>query len=82
MGKLIMLAALVAAVACVHGPTGPDRHCLYPGDTVGVVSFHDTNKIITSCTYIVQKEAECRPEIDSRQLIHASDCVVGTKDVD
>lgn len=68
-------------LACV-GPTGPQRdfHCLYPGDTVGVIAFHDDRRIITSCTYIVQKELECRPEIDARRLFHAGDCVVGTKD--
>lgn len=81
---LTRIGALLGAffiLACV-GPTGPQRdvHCLYPGDTVGVIAFHNEHQIITSCTFIVQKELECRPEIDSRILFHARDCIVGTKD--
>lgn len=81
--RLYSLGAFLGAfllVACV-GITEPrDFHCLYAGDTVGVIAFHDEAKIITSCTWVIQKELECRPEIDSRRLFHASDCRVGAKD--
>jgi hypothetical protein len=75
----LFLVCFLAVAACVN-PTAPrDFHCFYVGDTVGVIAFNDTNNVITSCTFIVQKVHECNDTIDSRRLFKASDCIVGTK---
>lgn len=78
--RLLLVVCGITVVACV-GATEPSRdfHCLYPGDTVGVVEFHDANRVTTSCTFIVQKALECDDAINSRILFHAKDCVVGQK---
>lgn len=70
MTKILGLVAAVALLACV-GPTEPwrDFHCVYPGDTVGVIQFGKA-----SCTFIVQKAKECSDAINSRVLFHAKDC--------
>lgn len=80
--RIMLLVASIALTACVSatGPDGRSRFCLYPGDTVGVISLHDQHRITTACMFIVQKDAECRGAIDSRQLFHASDCIVGRVD--
>jgi hypothetical protein len=78
MRPFCLLFALVSLVACVEYTAPRDFHCLYPGDTVGVVAIHP-NGIITSCTWVIQKVEECRDDIDSHVLFHASDCIVGSK---
>lgn len=80
MRLIVFLVAVAGLAACVSATEPRNFHCLYAGDTVGVVAFHDSANVITSCTFIVQKDMECDPAIDSRRLFHASDCVVGTKD--
>jgi hypothetical protein len=62
------LVLLVALGGCVSATAPRDYHCVYPGDTVGVI------QIGTSCTFIVQKQQECSDAINSRILFHAKDC--------
>lgn len=78
MRPLLLLVTACALAACVS-PTEPwrDFHCLYPGDTVGVVEVVDTERVVTSCVFIVQKTKECADAINSRVLFRAKDCVVG-----
>lgn len=80
MRPFLPLLVAIAAVACV-GATDPQRdpiHCLYPGDTIGVLPFATTaDSVITKCIWILETKNRCYVGVVER--VPSSACVVGQK---
>lgn len=82
MKQILLLLTAVTLVACI-GATDPnaDRlHCLYPGDTIGLVApLHPSDSTVIACIWALEIKTRCYVGEVTRLSQATTPCIEGEK---